>query len=102
MKTYEGKVLDEVLQKACQDLGVTLEELKYEITEEKKTLFTADQTKLSYSEVIGKLPFNARAVIVDINNIKRINSIDEVGNDKYYIIDIRKVKTHFGLVMLMN
>lgn len=66
--------------------------------EEKKTLFTADQTKLSYSEVIGKLPFNARAVIVDINNIKRINSIDEVGNDKYYIIDIRKVKTHFGLL----
>ena len=40
MKTYEGKVLDEVLQKACQDLGVSLEELKYEITEEKKTLFT--------------------------------------------------------------
>ncbi len=40
MKTYEGKVLDEVLQKACQDLSVTLEELKYEIVEEKKTLFT--------------------------------------------------------------
>ena len=51
MKTYEGKLLDEVLQKACQDLGVTLEELKYEITEEKKTLFIQER-KQDYGQEI--------------------------------------------------
>lgn len=63
-----------------------------------KKLFTSEQINLAYNEVIGKLPYNARALVVDTKNIKRINSISEVGNDKYYIIDIRKVKTHYGLL----
>ncbi len=50
MKTYEGKLLEEVLQKACQDLGVTLEELKYEIVEEKKTLFTKKAVIKCYTQ----------------------------------------------------
>ena len=40
MKTYEGKTESEVVQLACQDLGVTPNELKYEVIEEKKSLFS--------------------------------------------------------------
>lgn len=40
MKTYEAKTLDEVIQLACQDLGVTPDQLTYEIIEEKKGLFS--------------------------------------------------------------
>lgn len=39
MKTYEGKNEEEVVSLACQDLGITPDELTYEIIEEKKTLF---------------------------------------------------------------
>lgn len=40
MKTYEAKNVDEVVQIACQDLGVTPDQLNYEIIEEKKGLFS--------------------------------------------------------------
>lgn len=40
MKTYEAKTLEEVIQLACQDLGVTPDQLTYEIIEEKKGLFS--------------------------------------------------------------
>ena len=40
MKTYEEKTLDDVIQHACQDLGITPDELTYEIIEEKKGLFS--------------------------------------------------------------
>lgn len=39
MKTYEGKTLDDVIQHACQDLGITPDELTYEIIEEKRVCF---------------------------------------------------------------
>ena len=40
MKTYEGKTEDEVVQTACLDLGVTPDQLTYEVIEEKKGLFS--------------------------------------------------------------
>ena len=40
MKTYEGKTLDEVLQNACNELNVSIDDLTYEIIEEKKTFFS--------------------------------------------------------------
>lgn len=40
MKIYEGKTVDDALAFACNDLGVTVEDLTYEIIEEKKTLFS--------------------------------------------------------------
>lgn len=40
MKTYEGKNEEEFVQVACQDLGITPDELNYEIIEEKKGLFS--------------------------------------------------------------
>lgn len=40
MKTYEGKNEEELVQVACQDLGITPDELNYEIIEEKKGLFS--------------------------------------------------------------
>lgn len=40
MKTYEAKTEEEVVRLACQELGVTPDELTYEIIEEKKSLFS--------------------------------------------------------------
>lgn len=40
MKTYEAKTLEEVIQLACQDLGVTPDQLTYQVIEEKKGLFS--------------------------------------------------------------
>lgn len=40
MKTYEGKTVDEVIQNACLDLGITPDQLTYEVIEEKKGLFS--------------------------------------------------------------
>lgn len=40
MKTYEGKTEEEVIQLACQDLGVTPDQLTYEVIEMKKGLFS--------------------------------------------------------------
>ena len=39
MKTYEGKTEEEVVHHACQDLGVTPDQLTYQIIEEKKDYF---------------------------------------------------------------
>jgi len=39
MKTFEGKTLDDAIENACQELGVSLNELHYTIIEEKKSLF---------------------------------------------------------------
>ncbi len=40
IKTYTGKNLDEALNQACGDLNCTQDELVYEVTFEKKTLFS--------------------------------------------------------------
>ncbi len=40
MKTYEGKTVDDAISFACQDLGIALDDLNYEIIEEKKGLFS--------------------------------------------------------------
>ena len=40
MKTYEAKTEEEVIQLACQDLGVTPDQLTYEVIETKKSLFS--------------------------------------------------------------
>ncbi len=40
MKTYEGKNEEEVVQLACLDLGITPDQLNYEIIQEKKGLFS--------------------------------------------------------------
>lgn len=50
MKTYEAKTLDDVLQLACQDLGVTLDQLTYEVIEEKKSLFSKKVVIECYTE----------------------------------------------------
>lgn len=40
MKTYEAKTKEDVIQLACQDLGITPEQLTYEVIEEKRGLFS--------------------------------------------------------------
>lgn len=52
MKTYEAKTLNDVLQLACSDLGVALDELNYEVIEEKKSLFSKKVVIECYSEAM--------------------------------------------------
>ena len=33
MKTYTGKTVDDAVSKACLDLGVTIDQLNYEVTQ---------------------------------------------------------------------
>lgn len=40
MKVYEGKTLDDAILFACNDLGVSVEDLTYEVIEEKKSFFS--------------------------------------------------------------
>ena len=40
MKTYTGKTVDDAVSKACLDLGVTVDQLNYEVTLETKGLFS--------------------------------------------------------------
>lgn len=40
MKTYEGKSVEDAINLACQDLGVMVDDLTYEVIEEKKSLFS--------------------------------------------------------------
>ena len=40
MKTYTGKTVDDAVSKACLDLGVTIDQLNYEVTLETKGLFS--------------------------------------------------------------
>ena len=40
MKTYSGKTVQDAINHACQDLGVTTDQLNYEVTLETKGLFT--------------------------------------------------------------
>ncbi len=40
MKTYEGKTVEDAVNNACQDLGIVVDDLNYEVIEEKKGLFS--------------------------------------------------------------
>lgn len=40
MKTYEGKTVEDAVNYACLDLGISIDDLNYEIIEEKKGLFS--------------------------------------------------------------
>ena len=51
MKTYEGKTEDEVVQTACLDLGVTPDQLTYEVIEEKKGLFSKKVVIECYTQI---------------------------------------------------
>lgn len=40
MKTYTAKTVDDAINNACQDLGITIDQLNYEVTLETRGLFT--------------------------------------------------------------
>lgn len=40
MKKYSAKTVEEAIQKACEDLNISVEELNYSVLEEKKGLFS--------------------------------------------------------------
>ena len=40
MKRYTARIVQDAVNTACQELGVTIDELNYEVISETKTLFT--------------------------------------------------------------
>ncbi|MFR1628901.1 MAG: Jag N-terminal domain-containing protein [Thomasclavelia ramosa] len=40
MKRYTARTVQDAVNTACQELGVTIDELNYEVISETKTLFT--------------------------------------------------------------
>ena len=40
MKRYTAKTVQDAINLACQDLGVTIEDLNYEVISETRTFFT--------------------------------------------------------------
>lgn len=69
MKTYKGKTVEDALQNACQDLGVTLDELNYEVTLETKTLFSkkAEISCWTISMVQEYIENLVRRILTDMN-----------------------------------
>lgn len=51
MKTYEGKTEEEVVQNACLDLGVTLDQLTYEVIE-KREVYSLKKSLLNVTHKI--------------------------------------------------
>ncbi|HBG67793.1 MULTISPECIES: R3H domain-containing nucleic acid-binding protein [Kandleria] len=50
MKTFEAKTLEDAKRVACEELGITSEELKYNIIDEKRGLFSKKVVIECYSE----------------------------------------------------
>lgn len=69
MKTYKGKTVEDALVNACQDLGVTVEELNYEVTLEKNSLFSkkAEISCWTTSMVQEYIEGLVRKILTDMN-----------------------------------
>jgi predicted RNA-binding protein Jag len=48
MKTYTAKTVEDAVNKACLDLGVTVDQLNYEVTLETKGLFSKKACDTSF------------------------------------------------------
>ena len=78
MKTYSAKTLEEALAAAAQDLSLPVEEISYEVTDEKKGLFSKKVTIAVY-ELSDAIAYAEDYLIKGIEN-------------KGYSIGIRKGK----------
>lgn len=84
MKTYEGKNEEEVVQLACQDLGVTLDQLTYEIIEEKKSLFSKKIVIECYTEKMVQ-EYLEGFVRKTLSNMEfEVETISYVQNDRIF------------------
>jgi len=84
MKTYEAKTLEEVIQLACQDLGVTPDQLTYEIIEEKKGLFSKKVIIECYTQDIVR-EYLEEFVRKTLTNMEfEVETISYIQNDRIY------------------
>ncbi len=84
MKTYEAKTEEEVIQLACQDLGVTPEQLNYEIIEEKKGLFSKKVVIECYTEDMIR-EYLESFVRKTLTNMEfEVETISYIQNDRIY------------------
>ena len=69
IKTYTAKTLDEVLKQACSDLNCSQEELIYEVTLEKKGLFSKKVEIKAYcfQTVIDFVQNYLKTILTDMN-----------------------------------
>lgn len=84
MKTYKGKTVEDAVANACQDLGVTIDQLNYEITLEKNSLFSKKAeiscwTTAMVQEYIEGL---VRKILTDMNF--EVETISYVQDDRIY------------------
>lgn len=84
MKTYEGKNVDEVIQHACLDLGITPDQLNYEIIEEKKGLFSKKVVIECYTEnmVQEYLEDLIRKILIDMEFT--VETVSYIQNGRIY------------------
>ena len=62
MKTFSGKTLEEALALACEDMLLPIEELNYEVTEDKKGIFVKKATIVVY-EMADVIEFTEKYLI---------------------------------------
>ena len=63
MKTYTGKTVDDAVSKACLDLGVTIDQLNYEVTLETKGLFSKKAEIACWTvEILTDMQFEVETV----------------------------------------
>ena len=84
MKTYEAKTEEEVVQLACQDLGVTPEQLNYEIIEEKKGLFSKKVVIECYTEDMIREYLESFVRRTLTNMEFEVETISYIQNDRIY------------------
>ncbi|WP_050636961.1 Jag family protein [Candidatus Stoquefichus sp. SB1] len=84
MKTYEGKTVDEVVQLACQDLGITPDQLNYEIIEEKRGLFSKKVIIECYTESMVQdfLENYIRKILSDMEFT--VETVSYIQNERIY------------------
>lgn len=84
MKIYEGKTLDDAIAVACNDLSVSVDDLTYEIIEEKKTFFSKKVVIECYT-IDMVLTYMENYVKTILTNMEfEIETVSYVQNDRLY------------------
>jgi spoIIIJ-associated protein len=99
MKKFSGKTVEEAIELAVREYGISAEELNYEVTEEKKGLFSKSATIAVYlpSDVIEYAEKYLRTLIEDVGLSFESNSVLEDG-----IIKISFNTSHNAVIIGKN
>ncbi len=85
MKKFEAKTLEDALRLACEDLNVSVEELTYEVIEEKKTFFSKKVVIECYCESMIQefLENYVRTILKDMQF--EIETVTYIQDDRIYL-----------------